>query len=151
MKLLRERFEAMPEGEAPLVAIGGKGAVIRRVRAIWKQAGVEPWQRLWQTLRSSCEKEWAMTHPQFAVSKWIGHSITVSGKHYANAVPDELFDRVADPQARAEVECTPRRRAAKCAVEGGGKRRKATEVGDEWACADAAKASEFSASFRGSP
>lgn len=37
-----------------------------------------------------------MTYPQFAVSKWIGHSITVSGKHYANAVPDELFDRVAD-------------------------------------------------------
>jgi len=95
MALLRERFEAMPEGEAPLVAIGGKGAVIRRVRAIWKKGGVEPWERLWQTLRSSCEKEWAMTHPQFAVSKWIGHSITVSGKHYANAVPDELFDRAA--------------------------------------------------------
>lgn len=36
-----------------------------------------------------------MAHPQFAVSKWIGHSITLSGKHYANAVPDELFDRAA--------------------------------------------------------
>jgi len=33
--------------------------------------------------------------PQFAVSKWIGHSITVSRKHYANAVPDELFKTVA--------------------------------------------------------
>jgi integrase len=107
MKLLRERFEAMPEGEAPLVAIGGKGAVIRRVRAIWKQAGVEPWQRLWQTLRSSCEKEWAMTHPQFAVSKWIGHSITVSGKHYANAVPDELFDRVADLKPERKSNARP--------------------------------------------
>ena len=40
--------------------------------------------------------------PQYAVSKWIGHSITVSGKHYANAVPDELLDRAAglgEPQA----------------------------------------------------
>jgi hypothetical protein len=36
-----------------------------------------------------------MTFPQFAVSLWIGHSITVSGRHYANAVPDELFDRAA--------------------------------------------------------
>ena len=44
-------------------------------------------------LRSSCEKEWAMYFPQYAVSKWIGHSIMVSGKHYANAVPDELLDR----------------------------------------------------------
>jgi hypothetical protein len=34
-------------------------------------------------------------HPQFAVSKWIGHSIEVSGKHYANAVPDELLAKAA--------------------------------------------------------
>jgi integrase len=95
MTLLRERFETMPEGETPLVTIGGKGAVIRRVRRIWAKASVEPWARLWQTLRSSCEKEWAMTFPQFAVSRWIGHSITISGKHYANAVPDELFERAA--------------------------------------------------------
>ena len=52
-------------------------------------------QRLWQTLRSSCEKEWEMRFPQFAVSKRIGHSIIVSGRHDANAVPDELFDKAA--------------------------------------------------------
>lgn len=34
-----------------------------------------------------------MTFPQYAVSKWIGHSITVSGRHYVNHVPDELFDK----------------------------------------------------------
>ena len=33
--------------------------------------------------------------PQFAVSLWIGHSMTVSGRHYANNVPDELFARAA--------------------------------------------------------
>ncbi len=96
MTLLHDRFEAMPEGDIPLVTIGGKGAVIRRVRRIWARAGVEPWSRLWQTLRSSCEKEWAMTFPQYAVSKWIGHSITISGRHYANAVPNELFDKAAE-------------------------------------------------------
>ena len=37
-----------------------------------------------------------MDFPQYAVSKWIGHSIEVSGKHYANDVPDELFDRIAN-------------------------------------------------------
>jgi integrase len=101
MSLLHERFEAMPEGETPLVTIAGKGAVIRRVRGIWAAAGVEPWARLWQTLRASCEKEWAMTFPQFAVSRWIGHSITISGKHYANAVPDELFERASANPAQA--------------------------------------------------
>jgi len=28
-----------------------------------------------------------------APCRWVGHSITISGKHYANAVPDELFER----------------------------------------------------------
>ena len=37
-----------------------------------------------------------MTFPQYAVSKWIGHSITVSGRHYANDVPDELFVKAAE-------------------------------------------------------
>ncbi len=36
-----------------------------------------------------------MELPQYAVSKWIGHSITISGKHYANDVPVELLDRAA--------------------------------------------------------
>ena len=62
---------------------------------IVKRSGVEPWPRLWQTVRASCEKEWAMTFPQYAVSYWIGHSITVSGKHYANSVPNEMFDKAA--------------------------------------------------------
>jgi hypothetical protein len=37
----------------------------------------------------------AMSFPQYAVSKWIGHSITVSGRHYANDVPMELFAKAA--------------------------------------------------------
>ena len=60
---------------------------------------VEPWKRLWQTLRQSCEKQLAMSFPQYAVSRWIGHSITISGRHYANDVPDELFAKAADIEA----------------------------------------------------
>ena len=46
-----------------------------------------------------------MIFPQYAVSKWIGHSIAVSGKHYANDVPDELFDKATQKakQQAAEV------------------------------------------------
>ena len=95
MELLQERFDECEAGEDRLITMNGKGAMIRQVRRIWKQAGVEPWSRLWQTLRSSCEKELAMTFPQYAVSRWIGHSITISGRHYANSVPDELFTKAA--------------------------------------------------------
>jgi len=40
-----------------------------------------------------------MFFPQYAVSKWIGHSITISGRHYANDVPDELLDKASDYDA----------------------------------------------------
>ena len=43
-----------------------------------------------------------MTFPQYAVSNWIGHSLTVRGKHYTNSVPDELFDRAAQNAAQQE-------------------------------------------------
>ncbi len=95
MKLLQDAFADAKEGEQHVVTLRGNGHVWRTMRVIIKRAGVEPWERLFQTLRSSCEREWAMSYPQFAVSKWIGHSIIVSGKHYANHVPDELYDQVA--------------------------------------------------------
>jgi len=91
MALLLDRFSESDEDDQHLVKIRGQGCIMRQVRAICARAGVELWARLWQTLRASCEKEWAMTFPQYAVSKWIGHSINVSGRHYANDVPDELF------------------------------------------------------------
>lgn len=94
MTLLLERSMEVPGG-GRLVTKRGEGSVRNLLARVLKQAGVERWPKLFQTLRSSCEKEWAMTFPQYAVSRWIGHSITVSGKHYANSVPDELFERAA--------------------------------------------------------
>ena len=99
MELLRERFEQMPDGEERLVTIRGAGARRRKMAAIMDRAGVERWADTWQTLRRSCEIERAQNFPQYAVSRWIAHSITVSGRHYANAIPDELFARVAGHQA----------------------------------------------------
>ena len=101
MELLQGRFDACEEGEEILVSVGGSGGgTTRPARRIIKRASVEPWQKLWLTLRKSCEKEWAMTLPQYAVSKWLGHSIEVSGRHYANDVPDELYEKAAAPAQR---------------------------------------------------
>jgi len=57
MTILQAAFDAAPEKQERLVTIQGKSAVTRKVRAILKRAGVAEWPRLWQTLRSSCEKE----------------------------------------------------------------------------------------------
>jgi len=99
MAILQDRFESATNGEERVVTIKSGGSCRRRMLRILEIAGVEPWADLWQTLRRSCEIEWAGSHPQYAVSKWIGHSITVSGRHYANSIPDELFDAVAGGNA----------------------------------------------------
>ena len=103
MALLQERYDDMAEGETLLVTIRG-GWIQERAKRAVARVGIELWDGLFQTLRASCEQEWAMTLPQYAVSNWIGHSITVSGKHYTNAVPDELFDNAAQNQAQQLTE-----------------------------------------------
>ena len=100
-KILQDAYDSAPDGAEQIVTLGMGGYFRTGMRRAIRRAGVAEWSSLWQTLRRSCEIEWAQIYPQFAVSKWIGHSITVSGKHYANLVPDELFDKVATsvPQA----------------------------------------------------
>ena len=66
-----------------------------------------------------------MTFPQFAVSRWIGHSITISGKHYANAVPDELFERAA----KSSAACA-QRQAQRKASDGAGNEQKQGNAAD---------------------
>ena len=103
MPLLRDRFDAAEAGDVHPVALNVKNYRLcyGTVRAAAERANVAPWPALFQTLRDSCERRWAMHHPQYAVSRWIGHSITVSGKHYANVVPDEVFDRASSTPAEA--------------------------------------------------
>jgi site-specific recombinase XerD len=99
MQLLQARYDELPDGQTHFVTIKGAGGRRRKMVAIMDKAGVRRWDDAWQTLRRSCEIEWAQLYPQYAVSRWIGHSITVSGRHYANAIPDELFARAAGTQA----------------------------------------------------
>jgi integrase len=95
MPILQDAFDAAKPGDERIVTMNHGGQSHRALRRIVERAGVQPWEDAFQTLRRRCEKEWAMTFPLYAVSKWIGHSIVVSGRHYANDVPDELFDRAA--------------------------------------------------------
>src|SRR5262249_52646074 len=54
------------------------------------KAGVQPWERLWQNLRSSRETELAETFPLHVVTAWIGNTERVASKHYLQ-VTDEHF------------------------------------------------------------
>ena len=58
-----------------------------------KNAGLAPWPKLFQNLRSSCETEWLDTGlPAHVIANWVGHSVKVQNDSYAQ-VDDHHFER----------------------------------------------------------
>lgn len=57
---------------------------------IIKRAGLKPWPKLFQNLRSTRETELAETFPMHVVCAWIGNSQAVAAKHYLQ-VTDSHF------------------------------------------------------------
>ena len=74
--LLLECFEQAAEGEVRICPISRFG-LWRNFQVIRKRAGLPRWKDAFQVLRRNCETDWAQTYPQYAVSVWIGHDITV--------------------------------------------------------------------------
>ena len=66
----------------------------RYFTVIRKRAGLPAWKDAFQVMRRNCETDWARDLPQFAVSEWLGHDITVSAAHYL-MVTEELYQKAA--------------------------------------------------------
>ena len=99
---LRETFEAqLPAGTSSLPA---EQKIISRFsesnsnldkpfKTILHRAGLIPWPKVFQNLRSSCETEWLNEgHPAHVVAGWIGHSVKVQRESYAQ-ITDGHFER----------------------------------------------------------
>ncbi len=97
-------LEAMPEGETHLIwrykhlakNYKQKGFHTANLRTqfakIIRRAGLEPWPKLWQNLRSSRQTELAEHFPQHVVCAWIGNSQPVAQEHYLQ-VHEEHYRR----------------------------------------------------------
>ena len=55
---------------------------------IIRKAGVEPWVKLWQNLRSSRETELVERFPIQVVTAWLGNTPAVAMKHYLQVTDD---------------------------------------------------------------
>jgi integrase len=76
-----------------------------------ERAGLVPWVKTFQNLRSSCETDWAMRFPIHVACAWAGNTQAVAARHYLQ-VTDAHFEAAS---------------AARGAVEGPGKHRKSPE------------------------
>lgn len=102
MPYLREAFELASPGEDRCISrypLETENLGMQLSRII-KRAGVKPWPKLWQNLRSTRETELIdQGHPSHAVVAWIGHSVSVSMKHYLQVTPEHCQRAIQGPEA----------------------------------------------------
>lgn len=99
--ILTECFEAAAAGNDLVVTRYqyAKNTNLRTMfQKIIKRAGLKPWPKLFQNLRSTRETELAESYPMHVVCQWIGNSELVAAKHYLQTT-DEHFSRAAGTNA----------------------------------------------------
>jgi integrase len=97
---LQEVFdEAEPGTEHVITRYRQANSNLRtQFKRIIHKAGLKPWPRLFQNLRSTRETELTESFPLHVVTAWIGNSQLVARKHYLQ-VTDEHFARAAQNAA----------------------------------------------------
>lgn len=93
---LRDVFEQAEPGTEYVITRYRQGNCNLRtqLQRIIAKAGLKPWPKLFQNLRSTRETELAERWPEHVVCAWIGNSKAVARKHYLQ-VTDEHFERAA--------------------------------------------------------
>lgn len=67
------------------------------LQRIMKRAGVKPWPKLFQNLRSTRETELARDYPMHVVCDWIGNSQAIAAKHYLQVTEDDFQKATQNP------------------------------------------------------
>lgn len=104
MPHLQAAFDAAPDGEplvAPTLGRVRSGNLRTAMRRTIKRAGLIPWQRTFQNLRSSFVIDLHERFPAHVASKWAGHTDKTALAHYLNVL-DEHFDRASGRGGAAE-------------------------------------------------
>lgn len=88
---------------------------------IVRRAGVDPWPRLWHSLRASCESDLAQSFPLATVAKWLGNTPSVALRHYVDPT-ETAFDQALEwtPKSGAQSSALEAQKAAQHATAGNG-------------------------------
>jgi integrase len=101
---LQAAFEAAPDGEALVAPRLGRvrsGNLRTAVRRTITRAGIVPWQRTFQNLRSSFVIDLHERFPAHVASRWAGHTDKTALAHYLDVL-DDHFDRASGLVGAAE-------------------------------------------------
>ena len=95
--------EAEPGTEFIITKYRSQNSNLRtQLERIIGRAGLKPWPKLFQNLRSTRETELAEQFPLHVVCQWIGNTAAVAAKHYLQ-VTDEHFARAGQGDAKSDA------------------------------------------------
>ncbi|MCE5276979.1 MAG: tyrosine-type recombinase/integrase [Planctomycetaceae bacterium] len=102
---LRDVFEQAAEGTEYVITRyrDPKQNLRTQLTKIIKRAGVTPWGKLFQNLRSTRETELAETYPVQTVCRWIGNTPKIAMRHYLQTT-EEHWTRAAGKAKQGEGE-----------------------------------------------
>ena len=106
---LRDVFEQAEPGTEYVITRYRDTTVNLRTQLlrIIRRAGLEPWPKLWQNLRSTRQTELAETWPLHVVCAWIGNTQAVAAKHYLQVTEEHFQQAVAADPGIAEAVQNP--------------------------------------------
>jgi len=93
--------QAQPGAEYVITRYRDTNANLRtQLLRIIGRAGLEPWPKLFQNMRSTRQTELEERFPSHVVCAWIGNSRAVAAKHYLQ-VTDDHYRRATQPTGEA--------------------------------------------------
>ena len=114
--LLVTAFEQAEPGQVHVIARSRDAGqnLWPQAHRIIERAGLEPWPKTFQNLRSSRETELAETYPVQVVCAWIGNSPAIAAKHYQQVTEDHFKKAVQNPvQFVLNMHCQGKRAATR--------------------------------------
>jgi integrase len=102
--LLEQAYDAAEPGTEFVISRTRNSGVNFRTQLlrIIAAAGVSPWEKLFQNLRSTRATELSERYPAHVVAAWLGHSVEVGAKHYMQ-VTDDHFTNAASGNVKCNA------------------------------------------------
>lgn len=110
----------------------GNANLRTKLARVIRKAGVDPWPRLWHSVRASCESDLAQSFPLATVTKWLRNTPSVALRHYVDPT-EAAFDRAATwiPTGGSKSGSPAAQKAAQQAAAGNGRDSQKDGVNDD--------------------
>ena len=97
-------FEESEEGEKHIITrYRSTNTNLRtQLHRIIQRAGLEPWPKTFQNLRSTRETELAEAFPMHVVCKWVGNSEPIAAAHYLQLTDEHFYRAIGEGATMAQ-------------------------------------------------